>query len=318
MQVKQLYYILKVAETGSYYQAADSLFINHQTLRNSIKTLEKELGIQFFVSTNNGTELTSNGKLYLNHCKQMIQLYEEMRNHVLIDNAVKKEFNLNIGLNFYAKNLFYNDLSSDFNDAFPNISFFPTITNDPIALLHSLLNWELDMVICANQPLLFADDQEISFNLNKTIEFKPLFHDKLVFKVAQGHPLLNVANISILDILKYPIVDFLAKYNITFLRNLTKSYNLTPPKVKSIVLDEKEPLKDFLYNQDAIVIGYANTPLYMYYYSNELSTVPFEDKNLEFDFGVFHLKDTENLWAIEQYISYIKNIADKKDYGKPF
>ena len=111
---------------------------------------------------------------------------------------------------------------------------------------------------------------------------------------------------SILDILKYPIVDFLSKNNMTFLKLLAKSYNLTLPKTKSIVLAEKEPLKDFLYKQNALVIGYANTPLHMYNFSDELSTIVIDDKNLEFDFGVFYLKDNENLWAIEQYVSFIK------------
>jgi len=48
VQIKQLYYVLKVAETGSYYQAAEQLFVNHQTLRDSIKALEKELDIVLF------------------------------------------------------------------------------------------------------------------------------------------------------------------------------------------------------------------------------------------------------------------------------
>ena len=61
MTIQQCRYVLKVAETGSFNEAANSLFIAQSTLSLSIKALEDELGIKIFERQRNGVCFTDEG-----------------------------------------------------------------------------------------------------------------------------------------------------------------------------------------------------------------------------------------------------------------
>jgi len=90
----------------------------------------------------------------LEHFKKIVSLYEEVKHHTLLEETLEKKITLNVGLNIYAKALFYNDIVPDFKKMFPNISFLPTTINDSLSLLHTLLNRELDFVISMYPPYL--------------------------------------------------------------------------------------------------------------------------------------------------------------------
>ena len=48
MNLKQLQYFLKLAETEHYRKAAEALYITEPSLNRAIRDMEKELGIQLF------------------------------------------------------------------------------------------------------------------------------------------------------------------------------------------------------------------------------------------------------------------------------
>ena len=48
MNIRQLEYFVKVYESGSFFKAADSLFISQQALSRALATLEQELNAQLF------------------------------------------------------------------------------------------------------------------------------------------------------------------------------------------------------------------------------------------------------------------------------
>lgn len=48
MNLKQLYYFKRLAETEHYTEAASSLFITQPSLSHAISELEKELGVALF------------------------------------------------------------------------------------------------------------------------------------------------------------------------------------------------------------------------------------------------------------------------------
>ena len=52
MTLKQLRYVVMVAQTGSITQAAKRLFISQPSLTNAIKELENEMHITIFRRTN--------------------------------------------------------------------------------------------------------------------------------------------------------------------------------------------------------------------------------------------------------------------------
>ena len=63
-------YVIAVAECKSISQAAEMLYISQPSLSRYLSNLENELGVNLFVRTLNGTELTAAGKFIWNMQKK--------------------------------------------------------------------------------------------------------------------------------------------------------------------------------------------------------------------------------------------------------
>ena len=72
-------YVIAVAECRSISQAAEMLYISQPSLSRYLSNLENELGVNLFVRTLNGTELTEAGKIYLEYAKE-IKLHYGFKN----------------------------------------------------------------------------------------------------------------------------------------------------------------------------------------------------------------------------------------------
>ena len=71
-------YVIAVAECKSISQTAEMLYISQPSLSRYLSNLENELGVNLFVRTLNGTELTAAGKIYLEYAKEIKLLKETM------------------------------------------------------------------------------------------------------------------------------------------------------------------------------------------------------------------------------------------------
>ena len=72
MTLKQLRYIVTVAETGNITEAAGKLFIAQPSLTSSIQELEKEFGITVFTRSKKGMQLTKEGEEFLGYARQVL------------------------------------------------------------------------------------------------------------------------------------------------------------------------------------------------------------------------------------------------------
>ncbi len=73
MTLKQLQYIITVADTGNITEAARKLFIAQPSLTASIHELESEYGITLFTRGNKGVELTPEGDEFLGYARQVLE-----------------------------------------------------------------------------------------------------------------------------------------------------------------------------------------------------------------------------------------------------
>ena len=81
-------YVIAVAECRSISQAAEMLYISQPSLSRYLSNLENELGVNLFVRTLNGTELTEAGKIYLEYAKEIKLLRSTMDSKI---KALKRE-----------------------------------------------------------------------------------------------------------------------------------------------------------------------------------------------------------------------------------
>ena len=74
MNIKQLKYFLVVAEERQITSAAKKLYIAQPPLSYQLKQLEKEVGVQLFVRTAHGIELTEEGKVFQKYAEKIVAL----------------------------------------------------------------------------------------------------------------------------------------------------------------------------------------------------------------------------------------------------
>ncbi|MCR5617926.1 MAG: LysR family transcriptional regulator [Clostridiales bacterium] len=73
MTLKQLKYLVTVADTGNITEAAGKLFIAQPSLTSAIKDLENEYGIVIFNRSNRGIEITPEGEEFLGYARQILE-----------------------------------------------------------------------------------------------------------------------------------------------------------------------------------------------------------------------------------------------------
>ncbi len=73
MNIRDLKYIIAVAETHHFGKAAERCFVSQPTLSGQIRKLEDELGVAIFERTNRSVEITPVGESIVAHARQMME-----------------------------------------------------------------------------------------------------------------------------------------------------------------------------------------------------------------------------------------------------
>ncbi|NCC29858.1 MAG: LysR family transcriptional regulator, partial [Gammaproteobacteria bacterium] len=73
MNLRDLKYILAVAETRHFGRAAERCFVSQPTLSGQIKKLEEELDVVIFERTNRSVEVTPVGEAILGHARLALE-----------------------------------------------------------------------------------------------------------------------------------------------------------------------------------------------------------------------------------------------------
>ena len=77
MDIKQLEYLIDIAELKRVTRAAEKTFMTQSTLFREVKILEKRIGVNLFVWDNREMRLTEEGILYLNGARELLQEYKK-------------------------------------------------------------------------------------------------------------------------------------------------------------------------------------------------------------------------------------------------
>ena len=78
MNLRDLKYIIAVAETHHFGKAAASCFVSQPTLSGQIKKLEQELGVAIFERTNRAVKVTPIGEKILQHARVIMEQSDSM------------------------------------------------------------------------------------------------------------------------------------------------------------------------------------------------------------------------------------------------
>ena len=94
MTLKQLRYVVTVAETGNITEAAGKLFIAQPSLTASIQELEKEFGIRIFERGKKGISLTKEGEEFLGYARQVLDQTNLIEERYTGTSAGKNKFSV--------------------------------------------------------------------------------------------------------------------------------------------------------------------------------------------------------------------------------
>lgn len=139
MDLHQLEYIVEIAKQNNISKAAEILHVSQPTLSVYLNRLEKQLNIQLFIRRNNVLTITEAGKKYVETCRKILHLRDE-----LYDDLFSPSRNsLHIGLLSSNAGLFSRILI-DFQPKHPELTIRPVIDKSD-RLYSEVLNGNLNL-----------------------------------------------------------------------------------------------------------------------------------------------------------------------------
>ena len=216
MELRQLKYFLKLAETLNFSSAAKELFITQSTLSQQILNLEREFDQPLFVRNSHEVQLTEAGRLLMPHAQESINaaencitLVQELK-HMLVGE-------LNVGVTFSFSNIMAETMA-EFLKKYPNVKL--NVCYDSMAvLMEKLQHHDLDLVL-AFKPL----------KTDNRIDSEVLFHTRASAIVNEFHPLARQSKVTLEELQKYGLgEDFLAlEQSVESYMSAMKKSGLTP------------------------------------------------------------------------------------------
>ena len=191
MELRQLKYFLRVAETLNFSAAARDLFITQSTLSQQILMLERELNQPLFLRNSREVTLTEAGQTLLPLAKETIRSADNCLLRLdELKNLTGGE--LNIGVTFSFTSIMAETLTA-FLRRYPHVKM--NVSQSSMAdLMERLSHHELDFVL-AFRPLVG----------NPRIESRPLFHNRLAAIVDERHALASRKTITLEELQRYDL-----------------------------------------------------------------------------------------------------------------
>ena len=191
MELRQLRYFVKVAETLSFSEAAKALCITQGTLSQQIKQLEGEIGAQLFIRTSRNVALTEPGSEMLPYARRTIADADRCMARIADINDMAAG-TLNIGVTYSFSPILTETLIS-FRKLYPNIKL--NIFYKPMAeLMEMLRSRDVDFA------LAFKPTRPI-----EGVESHILFQNYLAAIVSTSHPLAKEKKLTLTQLADYDL-----------------------------------------------------------------------------------------------------------------
>lgn len=196
MNLNQLYYFVKLAETEHYTKAAEELNISQPSLSHSIRALESELGTRLFEKRGRNIVLTRYGSLFREYAEQSLKT---------LDTGVRKvrsltgqtEGVIELAYIYTLGSEFVPQLVSDFIHTYEelNVKFRFTVGNTS-EVIQGLKDEKYDIGFCS-----MAEKES-------GIQFTPVGTENLVVVVPKGHPLSYSGTVDLEQAAAYPQIFY--------------------------------------------------------------------------------------------------------------
>lgn len=293
MTIQQCVYVLKIAEYGSFNEAAKQLFVAQSSLSVSIRALEQELNIKIFERANNGIFLTGEGAEFARYARQIVEQN---------DFIINRYSDANICTRLYVSTQHYDFVADIFtkliNGTKDSHYRFSLREMNTYEVIHSIETAYCDVGVIAIKDTDFSVmDRYLSqrgINFNQVLKVTP--H---VF-VNKDHPLANETIITLEKLKDYPYVSYeQGEHNNSFfteeLANISSN--------KSIEISDRASLMNCLLGSDSYTIGTGIMPSLLN--KERIVSIPFEN-NDNYMIGYIVRTDKNLSDLTEKFIELLK------------
>ena len=177
MDLRQLEYIVTIADSKNVTEAAEKLFISQSGLNQQLVKLEKELGVQLFERGKRHFQITRAGEIYVQNAREILKI---KRNTYALLGDIKKDFagEINLGLTHEHGIDLFTAIYPEFHEKYPNIRFnlLERIVHDQQRLIR-------DGRLDSGVVMLKTPQPE------DTLVYDPLYQEDFLLGVPLSHPL---------------------------------------------------------------------------------------------------------------------------------
>ena len=202
MTILQLKYVIAIATSKSFREAASRLFVSQPALSSTIRELEEEIGIQLFERTNKGIRLTEPGKEFLVYAKEAVSQYELIEDRYLDKDLDKKHFSVSMQHYVFAVHAFI-EVMKEFDEGKYTFAVHETRTDEVLNNVRSL-DSEVGVISYSRTSEKVMKKLFREFQL----EFFPLITRETFVYVWKDHPLSKKKELSLKDLTEYPCISF--------------------------------------------------------------------------------------------------------------
>lgn len=296
MTVQQCKYILKIAECGSFNEAAKQLFVAQSSLSVSIKSLETELNIKIFERSGNGVFLTDDGMEFVNYARQLVEQSEFIINRYTEPNFIKQFYVATQHYDFVA-DVFGKFLNSN-KDSHYQFSLKEMKTHD---VIHATENAYCDIGILAVKTSDYSI-MERYFNKKKLV-FTELLKANPHIYIRKEHPLAKNSAISVEDLALYPYVSYeQGEHNNSFFAEEIIGISSN----KQVEISDRASLMNVLLATDCYTVGTGIMPSLLN--ADRIVSIPFKSDDF-YIIGYILRTDRKTSDLTNDFIELLRKVA---------
>lgn len=201
MTLQQLKYALTIADCGSMNEAAKRLFLSQPSLSETMKELEREIGMQIFQRSNRGIVITPEGEEFLGYARQVTEQFGLLQSRY-VEKRTREKFSVSMQHYTFAVNAFVETVRRVGIDSY-EFAANETTTYD---VMENVRNFKSEIgVLYLND---FNEKVMTKIIHEKGLEFIELFDCDTYVYLWNKHPLAERAVISMAELDEYPCLSF--------------------------------------------------------------------------------------------------------------
>lgn len=201
MNIQQLRYVVAIANSGTFREAAEKMYVSQPSLSISVRDLEKELGFKIFRRTSSGTFLTRRGMEFYEKAQELVKGFDVFQNQYANPEEEKDEFS--IASQHYD---FLPPTITAFSQQYPDYKNFRIFESTTVQILDEVAQGHSEIGIIylnnQNQKGIMQRIEKLGLEVIELIPFQTHIY------LREGHPLAKKKELVMDDLVDLPTVRF--------------------------------------------------------------------------------------------------------------